>query len=255
MARGLAARLCVLVGIMGMVAACTSRYVDTYQASEQTLDAGFVRAAGEPVVERASEDIDRDVSAKYEVGLGVVGQSAFVGVGESESGAVDQARQVGAALVLLDTAYKGVEPGIGPIQAILPVTETEARTPSADEFGRLSYLELPASTPFYGRRTVYTRSLGVYSQRALYFEPLDRTGVGLLFGNETRVAAVRRESPAAQADIRAGDVLVAIGGRGVANQSAARSALGAAKGKSIDVALTRDGARITKKMTVPEGAW
>jgi len=254
MVRGLAARLCVLVG-MGMLAGCTSRYVDTYQPSEQTLDAGFVRAAGEPVVERASEDINSDVSAKYEAGLGVVGQSAFVGLGESESGAVDQARQVGAAVVLLDTAYKGVEPGIGPIHTILPVTETEARTPSADEFGRLSYLDLPASAPYQGRRTVYTRSLGVYSQRAFYFEPLDRTGAGVLFGDETRVAAVRKDSPAAQADIRAGDVLVSVGGQRIADQSAARAALGAAKGKSIDVALTRDGARITKKITVPDGAW
>src|SRR5579872_5194222 len=134
MARVQTSRLWVLVGMGALAAGCTSRYAETYQPNSQTLDAGFVRSAGEPVVERASEDINRDVSAKYEDGLGVVGLSAFIGVGESESGAVDQARQVGAAVVLLDTAYKGAEPGIGPIHTVLPVTETEARTPSADEF-------------------------------------------------------------------------------------------------------------------------
>jgi hypothetical protein len=49
----------------------------------------------------------------------------------------------------------------------LPVSETEALTPTADEFSRLSYLDLQGTSPFYGRRTVYTRTLGVYSQRAL----------------------------------------------------------------------------------------
>jgi len=250
----LRARLYVVIAA-GAAAACTSRYVDTYQPNTDMVDAGFVRAAGEPVVERASDDISRDVRAKYEVGMGVVGQSAFVGLGESESGAVDQARQVGAAVVLLDISYKGVQPGIGPIYTLLPATETEARLPTADEFAWFSYYDLPASAPFQEHRKVYTRTLGVYAQRALYFEPLDRTGAGVLFGDQTNVAAVRKESPAAQADIRAGDVLVSVGGSRVADQSAARAALGAAKGKSVEIALSRDGAQMMKKMTVPEGTW
>jgi PDZ domain-containing protein len=248
------AQLCVLACIAAL-AACTSRYAETYQPSGEAPDAGFVRSAGEPRVERASEDIGRDVSAKYEDGYGVVGQSAFLGLGESESGAISQARQIGAAVVLLDTAYKGVVPGVGPIHTVLPVSETEALTPTADEFSRLSYLDLQGTSPFYGRRTVYTRTLGVYSQRALYFEPLDRTGLGALLGDQGRVTAVRKDSPAARADIRAGDMLVSVGGRGIGDRSAVSAALAAAKGKSIEVALTRDGARITRTVTIPAGEW
>jgi serine protease Do len=65
------------------------------------------------------------------------------------------------------------------------------------------------------------------------------------------VSAVEADSPAAQAGIRAGDVITAINGRAVADPGEAIASIREASG-SMEVRLTRDKKEMTLKATLPE---
>jgi serine protease Do len=67
------------------------------------------------------------------------------------------------------------------------------------------------------------------------------------------VSTVDANSPAAQAGIRAGDVLTAIDGRAVRAPADVSASVGAAaRGATLDVRLVRDRKEMTAKVTIPD---
>jgi regulator of sigma E protease len=64
-----------------------------------------------------------------------------------------------------------------------------------------------------------------------------------------QVGVVTAGSPAAQSDLRPGDLILSVGGRGVSTWEEFLIAVGARPNREVEIELLRDGARMTKRVT------
>jgi membrane-associated protease RseP (regulator of RpoE activity) len=98
---------------------------------------------------------------------------------------------------------------------------------------------------------------------AVFFAPLERSGAGILTRSATAaaaqaagmtnayvVAAVRPESPAAQAGVEPGDILISLNSRPATDPATIRELADIAEGKTIDLVLLRDGSRLARRLTL-----
>ncbi|MGO8868620.1 MAG: PDZ domain-containing protein [Alphaproteobacteria bacterium] len=215
-----------LVGIIvaavtaALVAACASPYVESYQDMRQTTmaDVDFEPFSGAPRLVQSSGDPKLDVYLQLDDGYAVIGVSGFFGDPQNPDEVLQQAKEVGAAVVLIGAKYRDSE-----------TTETSYIRYSVDRFERW----------------------------ALYLAPLPRKGLGILFDRMTerqrreagsdrgvQVVAIRKASPAARSNIVIGDVILTIDGHEVEDVATLRKAVDGALGRDAAIELVRDGTRI-----------
>jgi len=227
--RGLFRRLAaaLLAAIMGGCAALSAQapYEDLSRTTMADADASA--GSGPPRLVESAGDPKMDVFLMLDQGFAVIGESPFFGSAENPTAVLDQARSVGAALVLVGGKYR------------------------AEEGGESSYIR-------YGVER--------YEHWALYFAPLPKGGLGVLLDRMTpgqreaakgagglQVIAIRKGSPAAQNDIVIGDVILSLGGRAVTDLASYRSAVASAGSGDTVIALLRDGK--PRSVTVNLAAW
>jgi hypothetical protein len=249
------------------VSGCASGYQQFYEPAAVSTD--LERFSGEPRIVVGSGDWDRDVLAMYEEGLGLIGHSSFVGPAESQDGALKQAKEVGAAVVVIASKYRNTQ--IGQLPITTPTTTTSYSSGNVNAFsgGRSAVGSYSGTTTIYGTQTTYMPySVDKYEQGAAYFAPLVRKGLGVWLGKPTDdhrkamesnrgmlITAVRRGSPAFKADLLPGDVLLSIGGETVSDRPEAQRAIAAVSGQTVDVRLFRNGQQVLKRVTFPAGHW
>jgi len=202
------------------VAACASPYVESYRGMRQTTmaDVDFEPFGGTPRLVQSSGDPKLDVFLQLDDGYAVIGVSGFFGDPQNPDEVLQQARKVGAAVVLIGAKYRNSE-----------TTETSYIRYSVDKFERW----------------------------ALYFAPLPQKGLGILFDRMTerqrreagsdrgvQVVAIRKASPAARSNIVIGDAILTIDGHEVEGVATLRKAVGGALGRDAAIELVRDGTRI-----------
>ena len=201
----------------------------------------------------------------YENGYVPVGSSSFVGPAQAASGAITQAKKVGAEIVVLYSKYQSTATGAIPITT--PTQQTSFTSGTVNAFGSAGFGTgtYQGTTTTYGSQTTYVPfSVDRYDQAALYFAPAERKGLGVQFAAMTdqqkqqaatnqgvAVVSVRKESPAFRADILPGDIVLTVGGQSTYDGPSAVRAIAAATASETEVVLFRNGQRLSKKLTIP----
>ena len=250
-----------------MLTACASGYKQFYvQAPAGTPDQIASRRASPPpqtpALERASFGDSKAIYEAYaKRGYIVVGTSMFnSGSNESERGAVDQGKAVGADLVLIFyPKYTGSVTSSVPLTT--PTTSTSYSSGSATVYGYGGPVTAygNSTTTTYGSSTTYVPvTVNRSDYGAVYFVKM-RTTLGAHFRdlNDSErqelqsnrgavITIVIDDSPAFYSDILAGDVVLSIDGSPVVNTASILELLRNNKGQKIVMKLSRRGKTLEK---------
>lgn len=96
-----AVRTLTVLALAALLAACANGYERYYKPADVPYTGGFESFTGEPRIQASSGDARRDLYNMFEDGYGYIGQSSFVGPAARDSGAIAQAKKVGAAVVVV----------------------------------------------------------------------------------------------------------------------------------------------------------
>lgn len=252
-----------------LVLGCANGYRDFYKsASAQMLEMVASRRVAPPpaniIVERARPAPFEEVLAAYaKRSYVMIGNSFFNSEkNESEQNAIQQGQQVGADLVLiLNPVYTGSVTSSIPFTT--PTQTTSRSTGSATVYGTGGAATVYGSgtTTTYGSTTTYipvTTNRSDYG--AVYFVK-QKFGLGLFTRDLTDaerqelqsnkgvvVRTVVDDSPAFNADILVGDIILSIDGVAIGSMQSFTDTLRPRNGKLITIALLRRGQRIEKEV-------
>lgn len=263
---GAAMRLLKTVGLVIALAlgGCASGYSKFYTP---VTAPGFnpQRYEGEPEIIRSSGDFGADTATLFARGLGPVGRAAFNGPMGTPGQVIVQAKKVGAAVVVVSSAYTGSVQGAIPITT--PTTSTSYSQGTATAFGPAGMATgtYNGTTTTYGTETTYVPyAIQRYDQAAVFFAPLPQEGMGVAFGALSQaqqtalgsaaglaVRGVRQGSPAFLGGVISGDVLISVNGQPVYNRETLRSAVASAP--TVKVELLRGDSRLEKTLSLPAG--
>lgn len=251
------------------LASCASGYEKFYQPFSANNSAGIEPFSGEPELRSGNSNSTQTAALMFEQGYWPIGASGFVGPSANVNDALEQAKRVGAAIVVISSKYQSTATGMLPLT--LPNNTTSYTNGSANIVGSGGYAtgSYNGLTTTYGTQTtVIPYSVDRYEQVAVYFAPLRRQGAGLMVQPLTEaqrqqlrtnqavsVIAVRTGSPAFLADILPGDAILSIGGNRVYDVETGTQALRSAVGHPSNIVLIRNGEQITKTLTIPAGEW
>lgn len=264
-------RTTVAVLMAALLAGCASGYSQFYKpapgATPEAIAATRVAPpTGQPIVERAAppgSDATALLDAYAKRGYVLIGSSTFnSGTAESEDAAIQQGRKVGADLVLiLNPRYTGSTTTAMPLTT--PTTTTSYSTGTATAYGAGGVVNAYGSgtTTTYGTATTMIpitvhRSdygAGYFVKRKWSFGTLwrdlnDQERQELQSNKGVFVRVVVDNSPAYQADILPGDILLAVDGEPVLNQESISNLLRARAGQKIALSVYRRGNRIEKSV-------
>lgn len=189
-----------------------------------------------------SENLQLDTTRGLEAGYVILGVSDFVGTLEDHKQATALAKKLKASIVLINYRYVETVSG-GSRTVIMPVF---------GGVGAVGHTE-PVS---------YTR----YQQTAVFFAKYrpERIGLGInyrdLTSDEARKLAngraiavnyVIKDSPAFEAGIISGDIILHIANQDIASATRMEKVKTDYSGQTVPVAIARNGERITLQMTMP----
>jgi hypothetical protein len=192
----------------------------------------------DPEFKRSSGNMVEDVASEATNGYELVGYSAFNGPEASKIAENAQAKQVGATIVIYGAKYvETVNTG-----AIGSTTFTK--------YGAFS-LAIPTSVRKYDQISLFfvkapRIGLGTYMQ-ALKSEEHAKIGTN----KGMRIMATVKGSPAFNADVLPGDILLAINDKPVFDGDSLHSAAEAAYGSQAKLSLLRDGQPVEKTVALP----
>ena len=134
----------IVAAMLSMLAGCSSGFEKFYQESPELPGSVKIlrNTNAEPVVLTSTGNPDADYLAMFTRGLGHVGQSYFNGPQESASGAINQAKKVGATHIVMSSQYSRTVQGAMPITT--PNTTTSFTSGQVQCMGvrRLRYRQL-----------------------------------------------------------------------------------------------------------------
>ncbi len=169
--------------IVNCLGGCTNGYEQFYKPTPGLANSliHVQPFSGEPRLASNSGDVKRDIRAMYEQGYVLVGVSDFVGAAANQSGAIAQAKKVGAAVVLISSKYQNTVSGALPLTLPTATTSYSSGTVNAFGSGGSATGNYSGMTTTYGTQTTYIPySIDKYEQAAFYFAPLERAGFGVM---------------------------------------------------------------------------
>lgn len=218
---------------------------------------------GNPIVERGSHSTDPRavIDAYAKRGYVMIGSSSFnSGRTESDASAIDQGRVVGADLILiLDPKYTGSVTTSMPLST--PTSSTSYSTGTATAYGPGGPVTAYGSgtTTTYGTSTTYVPITVHRSDYGAVYFVKQRFGLGAFFRDlndaerqqlqSNRGAAIRLvadETPAFNADLLVGDIVLSIDGELISNAKAMSDLLGQKRGKTVKLNIYRHGQNLEK---------
>lgn len=254
-----------------LVTACVSGYSQFYKpaqgATPETIAALRVAPpSAHPIVERApppGSDAPALLDAYAKRGYVIIGSSSFnSGQTQFEDAAVQQGVKVGADLVLiLNPRYTGSNTTAMPLT--LPSTTTSYSSGSATAYGRggsvtaygsgttTTYGTTTTMIPITVNRSDYGAAYFVkrkWSFGALWRDLNDSERQELQSNKGVYVRVVVDNSPAYQADVLPGDIILAVDGHQVMNQQSIADLMHTRSGQSITLSLYRRGTRLEKSV-------
>ncbi|TXH48713.1 MAG: PDZ domain-containing protein [Burkholderiaceae bacterium] len=258
-----------LLAVAAILAGCANGYSQFYRASEaftpETIAARRVAPpTGQPIVEHSNmpgPNDDSILTAYAKRGYVMIGSAFFnTGNAQSEGAAVEQGRKVGADVVLImNPRYTGSTTTAVPLTT--PTTTTSYSTGTATAYGSGGVVNAYGSgtTTTYGQTTtmipitVHRSDYGAayfvkikWGFGALWRDLSDSERQELQSNKGAVITVVVDNTPAFDADILPGDIIVAVNGAPVAGVSGLGDQLRAAAGAPVNVSLVRRGARVEK---------
>jgi membrane-associated protease RseP (regulator of RpoE activity) len=191
-----------------------------------------------------------------EDGYSLLGYSSFNAGPTNETGALDQAALLHAAVVLLYSKYTGT------VNGSFPLTLPDTKTSTSTGYGTVGSTSFSgsATTTTYGTKTTYIPySTPRSDYQATYWIKRKPPILGIIpreLTPELRqeigsnkgllIYAVVKGSPAFEADVLDGDVLKSIGGVSTNDYDTFEKALADNQGKEVEVILIRAGVELHK---------
>jgi hypothetical protein len=258
---------CSLLALL--LAGCASGYKQFYRETQgATPEAIAARRVlpppATPIVERSQPGNSQAALDAYaKRGYVMIGQSMFnSGRREADDSAVQQAREVGADLVLiLDSRYTGSVTSNVPITT--PTTTTSYSTGSATAYGPRGSVTAYGSgtTTTYGTTTNYVPLTVHRSDYGAVFFVKQRFNLGLFFrdlndserqelqsNKGVAVSVVVDGTPAFDADMLVGDVITTIDGVSASGVKAVTDLLRERRGRLVSLSIVRRGQRLEKSV-------
>lgn len=253
-----------------MIALATSAclpnpYAKYYQgAPDARLRPGYVAPSG-PLQVFSSNDFNRDMLELNRRGYLLIGQSSFnAGMNAvRESQLRRQADQIGAQVVLIAPRYTNTVSGAIPLS--VPTTSTTTTTATATAVGSggsATAFGTGTSTTTGSQTVMMPYSVARADYTALYFSRFrsrlgmnvvaldDPTRVRLQSNFGVRVLAVVEGSPAFDAEVLPGDILLQIGEDRVSSVDHFSQLLEKYQGRTVELRLDRGGREVKKTVTL-----
>lgn len=247
------------------IAGCANPYAKFYQGMPDARVSPNYVQSNEALKIFSTDDFKRDIKALIRKGYQPVGESAFNAGSDAvtETQLREQAAKVGAHAVLVSSKFTHSVSGAMPLT--LPNTTTSYSSGSATAYGSGGSVTAYGSgtTTTYGTRTTYIPyTVNRSDYNAVYFvkskakigfltEPLDdETRRKLESNSGVRIDVVVEGTPAFDADILPGDILVSFNSTAVRSVEHYQELLQSYSGDSVDLVLNRDGRIIKKTVAV-----
>jgi hypothetical protein len=249
----------------------TNDYEKFYSSRPGTTaaDIAATRASPQPdkpeVVYAAGFDGIADAYSRK--GYFAIGSSSFSsGHNEREKGAIEQAEEIGADLVvIINPKFAGSQTTSVPITT--PTTSTSYTNGTATAYGPLGTATAfgNATTTTYGSQTTYVpMTVNRYDYGAMYFVK-KRYKFGATFRDlddeERRALQTNRGvfintivdgSPAYVSDILPGDIVVSVNGQSVNGSTGFTEILKPNAGRTVEITIVRRGETIVKSVSLLE---
>jgi hypothetical protein len=263
------ARIYLVAATASLIYGCSSVnpyaqfYTDELHGNTPEQVLKVEQMSGDPQV-FSHRDLSSDYLAMIENGYALIGFSSFNGANVPFDRAVDQGRQVGAHVVLVSSRYTNTRTVAAPL--ILPSTQRSTSqttgTITARSSGQVasgSYRESTMTTTYGTHVIPYTRSIDRYDYFASYWVKVEPGHFGAYLENlsheqraaiqrnrGTSIVTVVRDSPAFEADVLAGDIILSIDGEDVRDTADFISRVNELAGHEVIVEYWRNDAIDTK---------
>ena len=212
----------------------------------------------EPPVILKGDDIQGDGIRMLEDGYALLGFSYFNAGSADDDYAIEHAKQVHAAAVILYSHFTHTKSGALPLS--VPNTQTSTTQLSIGNYSGT------ANTTTHGRQTIMMPySVDKYDYAATYWirrnaiqfgaviKPLtDEQRQKLQSNKGLQIIAVVKNTPAFFADILRGDILRSIGERDTYDFDTFEDAIRESQGKSVKVVIYRNGQELTKDVKLKD---
>lgn len=258
-------RWALLLGSLLLAGCVTNGYKEFYTelpAAQDILTHRAAPAPAEPKVDHLAGRFD-DYSSQYaRAGYVPIGYSSYNGPDGADSGALEQAKALGAdVVVILSPQYTETRTASIPITT--PTTQTSHTNSTATVYGSGGSAtgSGTATTTTYGTQTNYIPvSTRRYDFQAVYlvkrkysfgaqFEPLtDEERASIQSNKGVRIAAVVNDTPAFEADVLVGDIVVSANGRSISRPEVFSDIISASAGQTIELVLIRNGQTFKKSV-------
>ena len=228
-------RVKVLAAILtsALLSGCQSGFSQFYEDYSAPLRGRLLAPASDPRVIAGVGNSDQVIASMFVDGYALIGKSLFNGPIEGRAAAIKKAREVGAEIIVLDAKYTNTNQGSVPITTQQATTSTTLGNVSVYRGGGSVVGTYSGTTTTVSPQTTYiSYSVNNYDQQALFFARQGIPCVGFMLAELSdedrrligsnkglRILAVRRNSPAYNSDIIAGDLVLSIDGRAIAGSS------------------------------------
>lgn len=190
---------------------------------------GAIDAASSPEVLPSSGDVEKDLEAMYRKGFVPVGYSSFNASNSKTKDGERLAAKLHARYMIVATRLASSQSAVLPLT--LPHNTTSHTSGTASAYGSGGYAQgtYSGTTTTYGTQTTFIPyTINRFDKMAVYFKEIPRKGAGLkirdlspqemaTLGTRHALAVqfVRDGSPAYDADIFPGDIIVQVNGEPV----------------------------------------
>jgi hypothetical protein len=251
----------IILAIALLVSACANPYSQFYRGTpDARLRPDYLPTTDELKI-YSTNDMARDIKTLMRKGFLPIGESSFnAGTGSvSRAQLRKHAQKIGAHAVLISSRFTHSVSGAIPLA--VPTTTTSYSTGTGTAYGPRGSITAygTGSTTTYGTETTwvpYTVNRADFNavyfvkakaQVGIFAEALDdETRRRLETNSGVRVGVVAEGSPAFEADVLPGDILILFGGQAVRSVEHYHELLRQFTGNSVELVLNRDGRVLTK---------
>jgi PDZ domain len=223
---------------------------------------GLIASSVPPEVTPSTGNVERDLEAMWRKGFVAIGYSSFNTGNSKTNDAVKLARKLRARFLIVSTQLTSSDTTTVPMT--MPNTTTSQTNGTASVYGSGGYANgsYSGTTTTYGTQTTYIPvTVNRFDKNAVFFQEAPKSGTGIytreltpdeMIRLDTRrafvVRFVRDASPAFNADVFPGDIVVSVNGQ-LADLETWNLAI--RDNETLAVRILRNGQQREVKITIP----
>ncbi|HEU5047470.1 MAG TPA: PDZ domain-containing protein [Rickettsiales bacterium] len=255
--------------LLCILTACANPYSQFYQGAPDARVNPYYEALSADIQVYPSNNFTHDIHALIRKGYFVIGYSAFEAPSASitDDQARAQAKKIGAQIVLVSSHYSRTVSGVAPVT--IPTTSTSYSTANATAYGPGGVVNAygTGTTTTYGSETLMMPYSIQRSEFGAVYLAKAKARLGLFFDAQSseldiatrkrlnsngglRVSDVVEGTPAFEANIFPGDILLSVEGDKVYSQEQYGQLLNKYEGQSVTLKLYRDGKILKKEVKI-----